>query len=145
MGGEGSAASEPTQAPPAWRASLSLALPRKCPTHGGPAPKAQKGAAPEWMNCPTLDRVCCLPLHSPAYLDLTPHPLNGPQRATLRWRHKLDSFCGAAWPGTLPVAESIPSATASPTLSVSNPGSPTKLAIPAHPRNNPGLPWSYTR
>lgn len=29
------------------------------------------------MNCPTL-RVYCLPLHSPAYLDLNTSPSNGP-------------------------------------------------------------------
>lgn len=47
---------------------------------GPPAPEAQGGAAPEWMNCPTLSGVdSCLPLHSPTYLDLHLTPLRAPE------------------------------------------------------------------
>lgn len=59
------------------------ALARRCLGNaqrtGAQLPRLRKGAAPEWMNCPTLSRVYSgLPPHSPAYLDLTPHPL-GPR------------------------------------------------------------------
>lgn len=55
------------------------ALARRCLGNaqrtGAQLPRLRKGAAPEWMNCPTLSRVYSgLPPHSPAYLDLTPHP-----------------------------------------------------------------------
>lgn len=109
--------------------------------------KAQKGAAPEWMNSPTLSRVySCLPLYSLSHLPsliYTSHP-NGTRKPLIAGGTHWTAF--AEQPGRELCqwqAESIPSAPASPTLSVSSPGSPTNLVIPAHPRNIPGLPWPY--